>query len=51
MSTEKEKIEFFMDELDTMIHRQVRENQVTTATAIGCLLFKILQIWKDAQDE
>lgn len=49
-TAESSKINFFMSDLDKVIHRQVRENQMTTAAAVGCLVIKVLEIWKDAQD-
>lgn len=48
---DKNRIVFFMDALEEMMHYQTKENKISNVEAIGCLVVKVLDIWDDLRQE
>lgn len=47
--SEQEQIKAFADDLDALVKRYIDEFDLTAASAVGCLAFKMHTIMTDAQ--
>ncbi len=49
--SEKEQIQAFADDLDRLVQRYIDEFELTAASAVGCLAFKMHTIMACAQKD